>query len=112
MLTIRSCLSFLYILHSNPTLQQQVFDYGGLEHLCSLISTAEPDLVQRRSLFALSSLLRGNVRHQLLFLEQCRGLEVLGKSFNERSPQVQLKAVTLLTDIMSEQVQKLLYMIL
>ena len=94
------------ILHSNPTLQQQVFDYGGLQHLCSLISTAEPNLVQRRSLFALSSLLRGNVRHQLLFLEQCRGLEVLGKSFNERSPQVQLKAVTLLTDIMSEQVLK------
>ena len=61
-------------------------------------------MVQRRSLFALSSLLRGNTHYQLLFLEQCRGLEVLGRSFSSRSPQVQLKAVTLLTDIMSEQV--------
>ena len=81
-----------------------MFDYGGLEHLCTLISSAEPDLVQRRSLFALSTLLRGNNRYQLIFLEQCRGLEVLGRSFNDRSAQVQLKAVTLLTDIMSEQV--------
>ena len=69
-----------------------------------MISSTEADLVQRRALFALGTLLRGNSEQQLLFIEQCGGFRLLGDSFHARADQVQLKAITLLTDILNEQV--------
>ena len=50
--------------HSNPQVQQEVLQYGGLSLLCQLISSSEPEMVQRRSLFAVSALLRGNLQDQ------------------------------------------------
>ena len=45
-------------------MQQEVLQYGGLSLLCQLISSSEPEMVQRRSLFAVSALLRGNLQDQ------------------------------------------------
>ena len=65
---------------------------------------SEPELVQRRALFALNSLLRGNAIEQINFIKTYHGLSILGNSFSERSPQVQLKAVILLTDFLNDEV--------
>ena len=50
--------------HSNPQVQQEVLQYGGLSLLCQLISSSEPEVAQRRGLFAVSALLRGNLQEQ------------------------------------------------
>jgi len=89
---------------SNPSVQLQAVEYGSLGLLCSLVGASQPDLVQRRGLFALSALLRGNVQEQLHFIRDHHGLELLGSTFSERSPAVQLKAVVLLTDLLNEEV--------
>ena len=89
---------------SNPSVQQQAVEYGTLGLLCSLVAASQPDLVQRRGLFALSALLRGSVQEQLHFIRDHQGLELLGNTFPERSPAVQLKAVVLLTDLLNEEV--------
>lgn len=60
--------------------------------------------MQRRALFALSALLRGNTKEQINFIKNYRGLNILGKSFSGRSLQVQLKAVVLLTDFINHEV--------
>lgn len=39
-----------------------------------------------------------------VFVEKCQGFKVLGDGYQERGHTVQLKAVTLLTDIVNEQV--------
>ena len=85
-------------------MQELALSYGSLPLLCQLITASEPDMVQRRALFALSALLRGNPRQQLEFIKKHHGLKVLGSSFEERSAQVQVKAVVLLTDLLNEEV--------
>ena len=60
--------------------------------------------MQRRALFALSALLRGNTREQISFIKHYRGLSILGESFAQRSLQVQLKSVVLLTDFLNDEV--------
>ena len=89
---------------SNPHVQSEVLDYGGLQLLCGFIGSGEPELVQRRGLFALSALLRGNTQPQLAFVQECRGLMQLGLDFQQRTMPTQLKIVTLLTDLLHEQV--------
>lgn len=78
--------------------------YGSLTLLCRLLALSEPEIVQRRALFALSALLRGNAGQQVQFIKEHRGLSILGSSFRQRSPQVQAKAVVLLTDFLNEEV--------
>ena len=78
--------------------------YGSLPLLCNLLSLSESELVQRRALFAISALLRGNSKEQVNFIKSYRGLRILGESFAERSPQVQLKAAVLLTDLLNDEV--------
>lgn len=73
--------------------------------LCQFIGSREPELVQRRGLFALSALLRGNTQPQLTFVQECHGLMQLGLDFDLRTMPTQLKIVTLLTDLLHEQVQ-------
>lgn len=92
------------LLYSNPPVQQQALEYKTLPLLSTLLSSSEPDLVQRRALFALSALLRGNSQEQLNFIKLHRGLGVLGRNFEERSPQVQMKATVLLTDLLNDEV--------
>lgn len=99
-----ACTSIIFLLHSNPPVQEQVLEYGSLSLLCRLLSLSEPEIVQRRALFALSALLRGNIREQVNFIKHHHGLDILGKSFRERSPQMQLKAAVLLTDFLNNEV--------
>ena len=93
-------------LCSNPAVQKDIHSFGGLQLLCTLISPTQPDLVQRRALFALGALLRGNPTHQEQFVDSCRGVHILGGTFAERSARVKAKAVTLVMDIINEQVSK------
>lgn len=116
MLSFRACVSvvsdsyiyavhqYFYYTYSNPPVQEQVLEYGSLSLLCRLLSLSEPEIVQRRALFALSALLRGNIREQVNFIKHHHGLDILGKSFRERSPQMQLKAAVLLTDFLNNEV--------
>ena len=85
-------------------MQELALQYGSLPLLCSMLSLSEPELVQRRALFAISALLRGNSDGQLSFIKAHQGLRVLGESFDERSAQVQLKAAVLLTDLLNNEV--------
>ena len=101
MLTLKSINSCFY---SNPPVQAQALEYNSLPLLSTLLSSSEPDQVQRRALFALNALLRGNYQEQLNFIKTHRGLSVLGSRFEERGPQVQLKAVVLLTDLLNDEV--------
>lgn len=56
---------FLPLLsRSNPHVQGDVLQYGGLELLCKLLAVLEQEVVQRRALFAISALLRGNPNPQ------------------------------------------------
>lgn len=88
---------------SNPPVQELALQYGSLALLCHLLLLSETEIVQRRALFALSALLRGNTKEQLSFIKNYQGLSILGKSFSERSLQVQVKAVVLLTDILDDE---------
>ena len=85
-------------------MQSEVLDYGGLELLCQFIAPTEPELVQRRGLFALSALLRGKTQPQLIFMQECKGFMKLGHNFHQRTMPTQLKIITLLTDLLHEQV--------
>ena len=89
---------------SNPVVQREILQYKGLDLLCSLISAAQPELVQRRALFAISALLRGNPESQQPFIEECTGFQELALDFGNRIPQIQIKAVTLIADLLNEQV--------
>ena len=85
-------------------MQDLALQYGSLPLLCSMLALSEPELVQRRALFAISSLLRGNAKEQVSFIKTYRGLRILGGTFGERSSQVQLKAAVLLTDLLNDEV--------
>lgn len=92
-------------LCSNPPVQGLALQYGSLPLLSHLLSLSEPEFVQRRALFALSALLRGNIAEQIRFIKVYRGLEILGVNFGKRTIQVQMKAVVLLTDILDAEVR-------
>lgn len=97
--------NFFFFSSSNPQVQAEALEYGALELLCRFITLQEPELVQRRGLFALSALLRGKTQAQLVFMQQCQGLWQLGHNFDQRTMPTQLKSVTLLTDLLHEQVR-------
>lgn len=86
-------------------MQKDVFQYGGLKLLCSLIGHSQPDIVQRRGLFALGALLRGETYYQDEFASNCKGFHGLAETFSKRSDRVKVKAVTLLMDFITEQVR-------
>lgn len=49
---------------SNPQVQRETLEYGGLSLLCQLMVSSESEVVQRRGLYAVSALLRGNPQDQ------------------------------------------------
>ncbi len=85
-------------------MQELALQYGSLPLLCRLLSLSQAELVQRRALFALSALLRGNIEQQINFITKYQGLNMLGETFGKRSLQVQLKAVVLLSDFLNDKV--------
>ena len=98
-----SCDSFS---HSNPPVQTDVLEYGGLDMLWALVkSDQESETVQKRALFGVGSLLRRNPAAQHVFVAKHNGFDVLARKFLGSSPQFQLRAVTLVTDLVSEEVR-------
>jgi len=79
---------------------------NGLNDLCPLLLPTQPDIVQRRGLFALGALLRGQTTvHSMA----CPEFYYLMTALRLRSPRVQLKTATLITDLAEQSVNKLKY---
>lgn len=94
-------------MQSNPPVQAEVLSYGGLGLLWALVnSDKESDTVQKRALFAIGSLLRRNSVAQHDFVITHNGFDVLTQKFTRSSLQFQLRAVTLVTDLVSEEQEK------
>lgn len=86
---------------SNPYLQKLTVSYGALPTLLSLLSHLQPEIVQRRVLYALGSLLRGQTEIIESFL-LLNGVERLSELANTTETETVMdKIVVLLTDILS-----------
>lgn len=91
-------------LDSNPKVQVQAMETGSLPQLIRLLSTDENMTVRKRVLFSISSLIRQFPYAQQKFL-QLGGLAALAQLFSEKGTEkLQLKAITLLHDLLLEQV--------
>eukprot|EP00731_Ephydatia_muelleri_P021102 Em0013g829a len=94
-------------VQSNPPVQTEVLGYGGLDLLWALVrSEGESESVKKRALFAVGALLRRNPVAQHTFLAVHHGFDVLARKFSGSSPQFQLRAVTLVTDLVSEEQER------
>ncbi|KAJ3605935.1 hypothetical protein NHX12_027978 [Muraenolepis orangiensis] len=89
-------------LASNPAVQVEVVERGGLQKLLTLLATPRPLSVKKKALFALASLLRHFPYAQSHFLSH-GGLQVLSEVFREDlSGSVRVRVVTLLYDMITE----------
>lgn len=79
--------------------------YGVLSPLLPLLSPSRPRLLQRRALYALGALLRGQPTAVNEFIVSNEGLEILSEGAGERSDTVLAKIVTLLTDLLMMEVR-------
>ena len=68
--------------------------------LLSLLSHSQPEILQRRALYALGSLLRGQPEIIKSFL-QLDGIEKLSELAFKKAETVTVKTVVLLTDVLS-----------
>ena len=92
----------------NPDVQKTVLKYNVLPTLLQLLRSSEkPIAIRRRSIFALSSLVRSHPEAQRLLWNQ-GGLRVLKDlcqlSLPNPGPALCVKAVTLVSDIIVEEV--------
>ena len=83
-------------------MKQQAVRLGALEALVPNLSYRRPDVEQRRSLYAISSLLRRSTEAQKKFITQLHGFEAIIDHAEEKSVKFHLKAVVILTDIINE----------
>ena len=96
---------FVLIIHSNPQVQQAALKLEALPLLLRLLSKDEPMAVRKKALYALSSLIRLFPIGQKEFLK-FSGLDIFQKLFEEPSSEPLLvKAITLMTDILTEQIE-------
>lgn len=94
-----------HFFNSNPVVQQQALALDCLNPLvrCLLPSDDfESDTLQRRALFAISNILRHNFDAQHYFTVTLEGVSAVGKDLENSSTKYQLKALVLLTDILTE----------
>lgn len=90
---------------SNPVVQRQALALGCLNSLLHCLVTSDDpqsDTLQRRALFAISNLLRHNYEAQQYFTVTLEGVQAIGRDLWNRSTKYQLKALVLLTDILTE----------
>ena len=78
--------------------------YGALTSLLPLLVSSQPHLLQRRALYALGALLRGQPTAANNFIVSNQGLEILSEGVVERSGTVLAKITTLLTDLLTMEV--------
>ncbi|CAL8264310.1 unnamed protein product [Lota lota] len=89
-------------LASNPAVQVEAVERGGLQKLLTLLGTQRPLSVKKKALFALASLLRHFPYAQSHFLSH-GGLQVLSELFGEdQGGSIRVRIVTLLYDLITE----------
>ena len=83
--------------------------YGALGYLTAIVATSDKlELLYRRAVYALSALLRLNSDGLYQFTFVHHGFDVISKSqFMQRSNKYHLKVVTLIGDLLSEEVSEL-----
>ncbi|KAM7452426.1 nucleotide exchange factorsil1 [Porites harrisoni] len=90
---------------SNPNVQQAALKQGALPLLLRLLSNQDNMAVRKKAMYALSSLIRLFPMAQRDFLK-LNGLEIFKMLFEESgSGALAVKAITLMTDILTEQIQ-------
>ena len=96
-----TCLSISY---SNPEVQERALTYQALPQLLNLLVTSStPELLQRRVLYALGSLIRGHPLAIESFVAN-GGLDKISYNINDLSEAVLTKIITLLTDLLTFEV--------
>lgn len=80
--------------------------YGSLDYLTAIIATSDKlELLYRRTIYALSALLRLNTDGLYKFTFDHHGFDVISKAqFMQRGSRYHLKVVTLIGDLLSEEV--------
>lgn len=87
---------------NNPKVQIAAVDGGALQKLLVLLATQQPVAVKKKSLFAVSSMLRHFPYAQEKFLKM-GGLQILGQLFQTNGMELlRVRAVTLLYDLLME----------
>ncbi|XP_022091888.1 nucleotide exchange factor SIL1-like [Acanthaster planci] len=92
-------------VQSNPKVQVEAIERGAIQKLLQLLSISQPRDIRKKAMYAISSLIRHFPYAQLKFL-QLGGLDSFLTLFREADPgvlQLQVKAVTLLHDLLLEQ---------
>ena len=96
---------------SNPKVQVYMLDNGIMSTLIRILSTKTSQTLRNRILYAMSSLLRHFPYAQQHFLQH-GGLQALSTVFNAGGTEkLQLKAVTLINDLVTEKVIILLFIL-
>ncbi|XP_078589318.1 nucleotide exchange factor SIL1-like [Branchiostoma floridae x Branchiostoma japonicum] len=91
-------------VQSNPKVQIEALESGAVPTLIRLVASDSSIAVRKKSLYALSSLVRQFPLAQLRFLQQ-GGLSCLAQLFGDpNATTLRIKAVTLLHDLMVEQI--------
>ncbi|XP_067656982.1 nucleotide exchange factor SIL1-like [Haliotis asinina] len=91
-------------LQSNPKVQISAIEHGAMHQLIKMLSTTSSTSLQKKTLFALSSLARHFPYAQKKFLE-LGGLAALKRLFDDSSTdaqKLQIKALTFLSDLLVE----------
>lgn len=99
---------FFFTFHSNPKAQVSAYDGGALQALLRLLTRSPSINVKKRALYGLSSLIRFFPHAQRKFFE-LGGLSLLSGLMRETKSDylsIQIKSVTLVHDLLVEQVRK------
>ncbi|GFR61038.1 nucleotide exchange factor SIL1 [Elysia marginata] len=97
-----ACHTLGAAMQSNAKVQVTAMESGVLHHLIRGLATESSKIVQKRMLFALSTLLRQFPFAQQKFLKE-GGLTALASLFKQADNRnIQIKIVTLLTDLLTE----------
>lgn len=97
-----ACHTLGAALQSNAKVQVAAMESGVMHQLIRGLATESSKLVQKRMLYALSTLLRQFPFAQLKFLKE-GGLQALSSLFKQAdNKNIQIKIITLLTDLLTE----------
>ena len=104
-------INFFLNFNSNPKVQISAIENGAIQSMLRILSTELSFTVRKKTMYALSSLLRHFPYAQKKFLE-LGGLASLKKLFQDNgieAEQLQVRAVTLMYDLVTEKVRKTMF---
>lgn len=88
---------------SNNEVQDAIFNHGGLNYLINMLDLTKQTLTQKKGLYAVSAVIRGNHNIQSEFVK-VGGLKAILRIIKQSdSNPIKVKAVTLLYDLIVEQ---------